>query len=266
MIALRRLGRASAKTQHSKGFSLSRVGSALRLTQPTAIRHWPFAIRGLAVPLVALLIALSPVQAVDHARAERLADDAPIPPVLRRVHVEHDRSDVGQVLQGRVAQERPLLLGRKETRVAADEFHVVVLGDGPEPGAIPLLVPEHGGLATEHLEHVVWHRVLEDVRVREVDVAELHLVPPISSRSPSVYVGARPQSKAGGGRRRPAAPARRGGRRGRSCAHSTAGRPSWARSNPPGPGKSIRARGRSCMPCRSHGASPGPIVRAGAGC
>ena len=85
MIALRSLGRASAKTQHIKGFSLSRVGSALRLTQPTAIRHWPFAIRGLAVPLVALLIALSPVQAVDpgemlkdpalEARARRLSQE-----------------------------------------------------------------------------------------------------------------------------------------------------------------------------------------------
>jgi cytochrome c-type biogenesis protein CcmH len=55
------------------------------LTQPTAIRHWPFAIRGLAVPLVALFIALSPVQAVDpgemlkdpalEARARRLSQE-----------------------------------------------------------------------------------------------------------------------------------------------------------------------------------------------
>jgi cytochrome c-type biogenesis protein CcmH len=67
MRALRRLGRASAKTQRSKGLSLDRVGSALRLTQPTAIRHSVAA-------LLALIVVLYPAHAVEPG--EMLKDPA----------------------------------------------------------------------------------------------------------------------------------------------------------------------------------------------
>jgi cytochrome c-type biogenesis protein CcmH len=69
----RRLGRATAKTQHKKGLLLNRVGSALRLTQPTL------------GALIALFIALTPAQAVQpgemlkdtglEARARRLSQE-----------------------------------------------------------------------------------------------------------------------------------------------------------------------------------------------
>src|SRR5262245_27628113 len=69
----RRLGRALAKTQHNKDRLSNRVGSALRLTQPTI------------AALTALLIVLSPAQAVEpgemlkdpalEARARRLSQE-----------------------------------------------------------------------------------------------------------------------------------------------------------------------------------------------
>src|SRR5262245_19450098 len=58
----RRLGRALAKTQHNKDRLSNRVGSALRLTQPTI------------AALTALLIVLSPAQAVEPG--EMLKDPA----------------------------------------------------------------------------------------------------------------------------------------------------------------------------------------------
>ena len=54
------------------------------------------------------------VELVDHARGEALVDQAPVPGVERRVHVEHDQLLLGEVVVGQVPEVGGLALDEEK--------------------------------------------------------------------------------------------------------------------------------------------------------
>jgi len=96
-------------------------------------------------------------------------------PGLLRVHLvtrRHDRraprSRIG------IADQAALALRGELHRVARDVLEILVLRDRPVAGAVRHVLPEHGGFAAQHLEHLVRTAALEGVEVVQVHFGELH--------------------------------------------------------------------------------------------
>ena len=109
----------------------------------------------------------------NHAWGETLGDNIAVASVLRVVHVEHAEAQHHQRLFVLIGDERRAERRRKCARVAADLFHVGVLGDRPKPRAIWFVVPEHRSGFAEQIELIVRRlarpRVSQKIDVRQVD-------------------------------------------------------------------------------------------------
>ncbi len=117
----------------------------------------------------------------DHARCEALVDEEPVPRVPRRIHVQHHLAHHVDVVVD--VGDADAVLGRAEDLVVAiDGDQIGVASDAPETGAVGLGVEVHRRLAAQHLEHLVVPALFEDVRIEQVDVAQLHRGPPSRPR------------------------------------------------------------------------------------
>ena len=89
------------------------------------------------------------LEVAHHARREPLVDEAPVPGVQGRVHVEHHQALLRDLVGVHLEGHGPLG-GRAEALVVpVDGDAVLVAGDGPEPGATGLVLPVHGVVAAE---------------------------------------------------------------------------------------------------------------------
>src|SRR5205823_10463333 len=105
-----------------------------------------------------------------------------------------------ELLLGPVPKDRPPPRGREGARVERHVPDVAVAGQGPEPLAAAVPIPEERGLAAEQLEGLVWRACRELGGIREVDLRQPH-ARLLNGRAPRREAGRPRPSKSGAGER-----------------------------------------------------------------
>ena len=121
------------------------------------------------------------LQVAHQLRGEPLVDQAAVPGVHGRVHVQHHHALLRQLIVVHVGEEGRVLGRGEALPVPVHRDAVVVVGDGPEATPVGRLlgVPVHRGFGPEPPEPLVGDAGHEVAPVDEVDLFETH-GPPFS--------------------------------------------------------------------------------------